>query len=149
MKVILLQSYNKVGTVGDIVNVKAGFARNFLIPNKIASLATKENIKNLDIFLKAQEIKEAKNRTNMELLFKQLNKLTLKFALQAGEDEKLFGSVTSQMVSDELSKEGYTIDKKEISLEDPIKSLGNHFVEINLGLDEKPKLKLKISAEKK
>ena len=149
MKVILLQSYNKVGSVGDIVNVKAGFARNFLIPNKIASLATKENIKNLDIFLKAQEIKEAKNRTNMELLFKQLNKLTLKFALQAGEDEKLFGSVTSQMVSDELSKEGYTIDKKEIVLDEPIKSLGNHFVEINLGLDEKPKLKLKISAEKK
>jgi len=149
MKVILLQSYNKVGSVGDIVNVKAGFARNFLIPNKIASLATKENIKNLDIFLKAQEIKEAKNRTNMELLFKQLNKLTLKFALQAGEDEKLFGSVTSQMISDELLKEGYNIDKKEIVLEDPIKSLGNHFVEINLGLDEKPKLKLKISAEKK
>ena len=112
-------------------------------------MATKENIKNLDIFLKAQEIKEAKNRTNMELLFKQLNKLTLKFALQAGEDEKLFGSVTSQMISDELLKEGYNIDKKEIVLEDPIKSLGNHFVEINLGLDEKPKLKLKISAEKK
>ena len=81
MKVILLQSYDKVGSVGDIVNVKTGFARNFLIPNKIASAATKENIKNLALFLKAQEIKEAKNRSNMEALFKQLNKLTLKLSL--------------------------------------------------------------------
>ena len=149
MKVILLQSYDKVGSVGDIVNVKTGFARNFLIPNKIASAATKENIKNLALFLKAQEIKEAKNRSNMEAFFKQLNKLTLKLSLQAGEDDKLFGSVTSQMISDELANDGFTIDKKEIILDEPIKSLGNHFIEINLGLEEKPKLKIKITAEKK
>ena len=133
MKVILLQSYDKVGSVGDIVNVKTGFARNFLIPNKIASAATKENIKNLALFLRAQEIKEAKNRSNMEALFKQLNKLTLKLSLQAGEEDKLFGSVTSQMISDELANAGFTIDKKEIILDEPIKNLGYHFIEINLG----------------
>tara|TARA_Y100000590_G_C15628938_1_gene980419 strand:- start:781 stop:1227 length:447 start_codon:yes stop_codon:yes gene_type:complete len=148
MKVILLKSHENMGNVGDVVNVKNGYARNFLIPNKIASPATEKNIKDLNLFIKAQEIKEAKDRTNMELLLKQLNKLTIKLSLQAGEEDKLFGSVTSQMIVDELLKEGYTIDKKEILLEEPIKSLGNHFVEINLGFELKAKLKIKISAEK-
>ncbi len=148
MKVILLKSHENMGNVGDVVNVKNGYARNFLIPNKIASPATEKNIKDLNLFIKAQEIKEAKDRTNMELLLKQLNKLTIKLSLQAGEEDKLFGSVTSQMIVDELLKEGYTIDKKEILLEEPIKSLGNHFVEISLGFELKAKLKIKISAEK-
>ena len=148
MKVILLKSHENMGNVGDVVNVKNGYARNFLIPNKIASPATEKNIKDLNLFIKSQEIKEAKDRTNMELLLKQLNKLTIKLSLQAGEEDKLFGSVTSQMIVDELLKEGYTIDKKEILLEEPIKSLGNHFVEINLGFELKAKLKIKISAEK-
>ena len=113
MKIILLQTYENLGKVGEIVNVKPGFARNYLIPNKIASLATAQNIKALEVFLKAQETKEAKNRVNLEALSKKLNSLTLKFEVQVGEDEKLFGSVTSQMVSEELSKQGYTIDKKE------------------------------------
>ena len=85
----------------------------------------------------------------MELLSKQINKLTLKLSLQAGEEKKLFGAVTSQMISDELANQGYNIDKKEILLEEPIKELGNHFVEINLGLEDKPKLKIKISAKDK
>ena len=144
MKIILLQSYEKLGKVGEIVNVKPGFARNYLIPNKIGSLATDQNIKALDVFLKAQETKEAKNRVNLEALSKKLNSLTLKFDVQVGEDEKLFGSVTSQMISNELSDKGYTIDKKEINLEDPIKSLGNHKVEINLGYDLDTKIKIKV-----
>ena len=126
MKIILLQTYENLGKVGEIVNVKPGFARNYLIPNKIASLATAQNIKALEVFLKAQETKEAKNRVNLEALSKKLNSLTLKFEVQVGEDEKLFGSVTSQMISDELANKGYTIDKKEIQLEDSIKELGNY-----------------------
>ena len=149
MKIILLQSYNSLGSVGDVVNVKAGFARNFLFPKEIASPATAKNIKKLESFLKLQEIKEAKNRTNMELLFKQLNKLTIKLQLQAGEEDKLFGSVTSPMILDELSNLGYTIDKKEIIIEEQIKDVGNHFVYINLGYDLKAKLKIKVSALKK
>jgi len=148
MKIILLKSYANLGQVGEIVNVKPGFARNFLIPNKIASLATEQNIKALDIFLKAQETKEAKNRDNLEVLSKKLNSLTLKFEVQVGEDEKLFGSITSQMISDELSEQGYTIDKKEINLEDPIKALGNYKVAIDLGYDLETKVKIKVSAAK-
>tara|TARA_B110000116_G_scaffold131378_1_gene114049 strand:- start:2740 stop:3186 length:447 start_codon:yes stop_codon:yes gene_type:complete len=146
MKIILLKSYEKLGKVGEIVNVKPGFARNYLIPNKIGSLATDQNIKALDVFLKAQENKEAKNRTNLEALSKKLNSLTLKFEVQVGEDEKLFGSVTSQMISDELENKGYTIDKKEIQLEEPIKALGNYKIEINLGYELDTKIKVKVIA---
>ena len=148
MKIILLQTHENLGNVGDIVNVKPGYARNYLFPNRIASAATKQNIKSLEAFLKAQEIKEAKNRVNIEALSKKLNTLTLKFDVQVGEDEKLFGSVTSQMISDELSNQGYTIDKKEINLEEPIKSVGNFKIEINLGYELETKIKIKVAAAK-
>ena len=146
MKIILLKSYDSLGNVGDIINVKPGYARNFLFPNEIATTATDKNIKRLDSFLKSQELKEAKNRTNMDLLFKELNKLTLKFSLQSSDDDKLFGSVTSQMIIDELSSQGFNIDKKELLIEDSIKVLGNHFVYVNLGYDLKAKVKIKVLA---
>jgi len=146
MKIILLQSHDNLGKVGDIVNVKPGFARNYLIPNRIGSLATKQNIKSLELFLKSQELKEAKNRVNLEALSKKLNSLTLKFSVNTGEDDKMFGSVTSQMIADELGKQEYVVDKKEIILEEPIKSLGNHKVEINLGYELETKIKVKVSA---
>ena len=149
MKVILLKTHDQLGKVGDVVNVKAGYARNFLIPNNIASVATDQNIKNLKIWIASEEVKEAKNRENLELLDKHLNKLTLKFELQAGDEGKLFGSVTSQMISDEIESLGYSIDKKEIILEEPLKQTGNHFVYVDLGDDLKPKVKIKISEEKK
>ena len=148
MKIILLKSYENLGKVGEIVNVKPGFARNYLIPNKIASLATDQNIKALEVFLKSQENKEAKNRINLEALSKKLNSLTLKFDVQVGEDEKLFGSVTSQMISDELADKGYTVDKKEIVLEDTIKELGNFKIAINLGYELDTKIKVKVQAAK-
>ena len=148
MKIILLQTHDNLGKVGEIVNVKPGYARNYLFPNRIASAATKQNIKSLEVFLKVQEVKEAKNRTNLEALSKKLNTLTLKFDVQVGEDEKLFGSITSQMISDSLSEQGYTIDKKEINLEDAIKALGNYKIEIDLGYDLDTKIKIKVTAAK-
>ena len=149
MKIILLKTHENLGSVGDIVNVKPGYARNFLFPNEIATVASDANRKKLDSFLKAQELKEAKERTNMDLLYKQLNKLTLKFSLESGDDDKLFGSVTSQMIIDELSSQGFNIDKKEIEIEDSIKTLGNHFIHINLGHDLKAKVKIKVSSTDK
>ena len=148
MKVILLQSHEKLGNVGEIVNVKPGFARNYLIPNRIASLATTQNIKALEVFLRSQENKEAKNRVNLEALSKKLNSLTMKFDVQVGEDDKLFGSVTSQMIIDALADIGYTVDKKEIIIEESIKTLGNHFIHINLDYELKAKVKVKVSSKK-
>ena len=148
MKVILLKTNDNLGEIGEIVNVKSGYARNFLIPNKIASIATKENIAYYTKWIESQKIKEAKSRENLQLLAKQLDKMTLKFSLKAGENDKLFGSVTSQMISEEIEKLGYSVDKKEIILEDSLKEIGNHFVHVNLGEDLKPKIKIKIKAEK-
>ncbi|MAZ60862.1 MAG: 50S ribosomal protein L9 [Candidatus Marinimicrobia bacterium] len=148
MKIILLQTHEKLGQIGEIVNVKSGYARNFLIPNKIASIATDDNIQYYNKWIENQKIKEAKNRKNLELLSNQLDKLTLKFELKAGENDKLFGSVTSQMISDELDKKGYSIDKKEIVLDESLKEIGNHFVYIHLNESLKPKIKVKIAAEK-
>ena len=110
MKIILLQSHENLGKTGDIINVKPGFARNYLIPNRIGSLATKQNIKSLESFLRSQELKEAKNRVNLEGLSKKLNSLTLKFSVNTGEDDKMFGSITSQMITDELEKQEYIIE---------------------------------------
>jgi len=148
MKVILLKTNEHLGEIGEIVNVKSGYARNFLIPNKIASMATKENIAYYTKWIESQKIKEAKSRENIQLLAKQLDKMTLKFSLKAGENDKLFGSVTSQMISEEIENMGYSVDKKEIILEDSLKEIGNHFVYVNLGEDLKPKIKIKIKAEK-
>ena len=148
MKIILLQSHENLGKVGEIINVKPGFARNYLIPNRIASLATKQNIKSLELFLKSQELKEAKNRTNLEALSKKFNSLTLKFSVNTGDDDKVFGSITSQMIADELEKQEYIVDKKEIVLEEPIKALGNYKVVINLGYELDTKIKIKVSASK-
>jgi len=149
MKIILLKTHDKLGNPGDIVNVKAGYARNFLFPKKIAQLATENNIKMLQSWVEQQAKKEAKNRENIELLSKYINKLVLKFELQSGEDDKLFGSVTSQMISEEIENQGYSIDKKEIILEDPIKTVGNHYVIIDLDVEDKPKIKIKVTAANK
>jgi len=146
MKIILLKSHEKLGNPGDILNVKPGFARNYLFPQKIAQLATESNIKSLKSWVEQQEKHEAKNRANIELLSKYLNKLVLKFELESSDDDKLFGSVTSQMISKEIENQGYSVDKKEIILEEPIKNIGNHYVEIDLDFDPKPKIKIKISA---
>jgi len=147
MKIILLKSHEKLGNPGDILNVKPGFARNYLFPQKIAQLATESNIKSLKSWVEQQEKHEAKNRANIELLSKYLNKLVLKFELESSDDDKLFGSVTSQMISKEIENQGYSVDKKEIILEDSIKELGSHKVKISLGEDLSATNKVKVNAE--
>lgn len=147
MKVILIQDVQNLGKMGDSVNVKAGYGRNFLIPNKLALYASKENKASIEQILKQKELKNAKDRSNLESLFNVLNKLTLKFSLEAGEEGKLFGSVTSQMISDELENQNLQVNKKEIELEEPIKSIGNHKVNVNLGEDLVASIKIKVNEQ--
>ena len=149
MKVILIQDVNNLGKIGDSVNVKNGYARNFLIPNKLALFANDQNMKSIESMLKQQELKNAKERSNLESLSKVLDKVTLKFELKAGEEGKLFGSVTSQMISDELAKQDLNIDKKEIVLDEPIKELGKHKVSIDLGENLSASIQIKVNEESK
>jgi len=149
MKVILIQDVDNLGKIGDSVNVKNGYARNFLIPNKLALFANDQNMKSIESMLKQQELKNAKERSNLESLSKVLDKVTLKFELKAGEEGKLFGSVTSQMISDELAKQDLSVDKKEIVLDEPIKELGKHKVDINLGENLSASIQIKVNEESK
>ena len=117
MKIILLQSVRGLGGPGDIVNVKSGYARNYLIPKEIAVFATESNVNQIENRIaKAKEI-EADRVETLKGVAEKLDKLSLKFELKAGEEDKLFGSVTTQMISDSLSNEGYTIERKDIDVE--------------------------------
>ena len=147
MKVILNQTVDGLGGEGDVVVVKDGFARNYLLPKGIAKNATKNNIAATQKEIKDRQIREAKTRENLEALTQQLNKLSLKFDLKAGEDDRLFGSVTSQMISDAIAEKGYTVDKKEIEIPEPIKHVGKYFVHVKLGSGLDAKIKVKVSTQ--
>lgn len=148
MKIILKQSIDNLGNEGEILDVKPGYARNYLIPKGWAKQATKLNIISTQKEIEVKLQKEAKNRQNLEALGKQLDKLSLKFELKAGEEGKLFGSVTSQMIVDAISKKGYTINKKEIEIPESINHVGKYFVDVKLGHGFSGRVKLKVIAEK-
>ena len=146
MKIILLQSVRGLGNPGEIVNVKSGYARNYLIPNDKAIYATKGNILQTEYKIEKSKELEIKRVSELEEVCKKLNKITLKFELQTSEEDKLFGSVTPQMVSDELLDNGFKIEKKNIEISEPIKSVGSHYVDIYLHKDVVAKIKVKVKA---
>ena len=148
MKIILKQSVDNLGGEGEILEVKAGYGRNYLIPKGWAKQATKVNIAATEKEIDARLKKEAKTRDNLEALGKQLDKISLKFELKAGEEGKLFGSVTSQMIVDGIAEKGYTVNKKEIEIEESINHVGKYFVDVKLGYGFSGRVKLKINAEK-
>ena len=147
MQIILNKDVDALGKAGEIITVKDGFARNYLIPQGMATVATKKNIDATQKNIEIQARKDAKTRSNLEALAERLNKLTLKFELQAGEDDKLFGSVTNSMISEAIAEKGFTVDRKEIEMEDAIKSVGNHFVNVKLGKGFSGRVKIKVSAK--
>ena len=148
MKVILNKKVAGLGGEGDVITVKDGFARNYLFPREIAKNATKNNIIAIQKEIEDRQLREAKTRENLEALTKQLDKLSLKFELVAGEDDRLFGSVTSQMISVAIAEKGYTVDKKEIEIPEPIKHVGKYFVHVKLGGELDAKIKIKVTAQK-
>ena len=148
MKVILNQTIDGLGNEGDIVAVKDGFARNYLFPRGIAKNATNANIISIQKEIDNRKIKEAKTRENLEALTMQLDKLSLKFEMKTGDDDRLFGSVTSQMISDAITEKGYTVDKKEIEISEPIKHVGKYFVHVKLSPELDAKIKVKVAAQK-
>ena len=147
MKIILNQNIDNLGNEGDIVNVKDGYARNYLIPKGWAKNATKNNIESTKNEIEAKQKREAKTRDNLESLAKLLDKLSLKLSLKAGEEGRLFGSVTSQMIVDAIAEKGFTVDKKEVEIDETINHIGKYFVKINLGHGFSGKVKIKVSAE--
>ena len=148
MKIILNQNIDSLGSAGDILSVKNGYARNYLIPKGWAKHATKNNIDATKKDIETKQKKEAKTRENLEALGKQLDKLSLKFELKAGEEGRLFGSVTSQMIVDAIAEKGYRVEKKEVEIVDTISHVGKYFVDVKLGHGFSGRVKIKVNAEK-
>ncbi len=142
MKIILRQNYTTLGAIGDVVDVKDGYARNFLIPRNIAFRATAGNLKALEEEKKLLARKEEKTMKDAEKLSAQLASASVTISMKVGEDDKLFGAVTSQMIADSLNEKGYTIDKRIIELEEPIKTLG--IFEVPVKLHSKVVTKVKV-----
>tara|TARA_Y100001970_G_C14254291_1_gene874075 strand:- start:6927 stop:7376 length:450 start_codon:yes stop_codon:yes gene_type:complete len=149
MKIILKKSVQALGDAGDIVSVKPGYGRNYLIPQGIGVLATQSSIQATQKELEQKAMKEAKSKQELQLVADKLNSVKLSFSVKSGEDDKLFGSVTTQMISSELDSKGFTIDKKYISLEESIKSLGNYFAKVDFGSGIEARIKLKVVSEEK
>ena len=144
MKVILRQDYENLGRMGDIVEVKDGYARNFLIPRKIALPATPGNIKMVETEKKQKAFKLEREKLNAQKLAEKINGLEIVIPMRAGENERLFGSVTAQMIADEISKMGIEVDRKKILLDEPIKMLGSYEVPIKLHPDVSVKIKVNV-----
>ena len=144
MKVILLDTIERLGRTGDVVTVKEGFARNYLIPNKKAREATAGNMKILDSLKKKQAEEDAKKLTEIKALAEKLAALSLEIPAQAGEEDKLFGSVSAEAIAEALSAVNITIDKRDIILEEPIKKLGLYQVTVKLHPEVKANLKVWI-----
>ena len=148
MKIILKQTVETLGEPGDIVTVKAGYGRNYLIPQGLGVLATKSSMLSIKNAIEQKEMKEAKSKKRLQLIAEKLNTIKLTFEVKVGEDDKLFGSVTTQMISDKLDEERLKVEKKYISIDDTIKSVGNYFANIDFGDDITAKVKLKVMTEK-
>jgi len=147
MQIILQEDVEKLGHRGDVVTVKPGYARNFLLPKKLAVEATPGNMKALERIRAALSKKTA---TELEAAQKQaelLGVVALKFTRKTGENDQMFGSVTTGDIAESLKKEGFEIDKRQIQLPEPLKSLGDFPVTIKVFRDVTAQIQVNVSKE--
>lgn len=147
MKVILQEDVKNLGKMGDVVNVADGYARNYLIPGKFGVEANIKNIKALEHEKRKIEEKARKVRSEAQGLAERLSSLTLTVSAKAGEEERLFGSITSMDIAEALKKEGFDIERKKILLDEPIKRLGSYIVGIKIHSDVTSKVQISVIAE--
>ncbi len=147
MKVILLDDVAKVGRRGEVRVVSDGYARNFLIPKKLALTATAGNLKNLDHIKRQQEAKAGRIRGDADGLRQRIEALVYEERRQASDEGKLFGSVTSQDIADFLGRHGLKIERRRIHLDDPIKALGETTVAVRLHPEVTAQLRVNVVRE--
>ena len=147
MKIILMKDVDRVGNAGEIVQVADGFARNFLIPRRQALIATDSNVARFESQRKQHEAAAEKERRRTAILAQDLEKDSLTAAVHVGEDDRLFGSVTAQNITDLLVEKGYEIDRRQILLEEPIRTLGVYNISIRLHAEVTATVKLWVVKE--
>ena len=147
MKIILKENMDTLGLEGDIVDVAKGYARNYLIPKGMALEANTQNIKLFETQKKKIEVKRLKAKEDAEKLKERLADVTITISQKSGEEDKLYGSVTSMDIAAQLEQQGIVIDRKKISLDKPIKTLGEFEVPIRLYPEVTGTIKLVVAPE--
>ena len=142
MEIILRQAIENLGHPGDVVTVKNGYARNFLLPRGFAYEATPGNLKRIGAERGRLEAAENERRESASELAKRLEEVQLTFSARVGEEGKLFGSVTSADIAEQLTAQGFTIERRLIDLHEPIKALGVYRVPVRLHADVKPEIRV-------
>jgi len=147
MEVILKEDVNKLGHRGDVVNVAAGYGRNYLLPGKLAMEATPANKAVIEQMKSSSLRKSAAEKGGAEELAAKLNELVLTFERKTGENDHLFGSVTSQDIAHELELQGYKVDRRKINLEEPLKTVGEFHVPIRIHREVSAHLQVNIKSD--
>jgi large subunit ribosomal protein L9 len=147
IELILREDVKTLGRAGEMVRVKPGYARNYLLPQGLAYEATEGNKKRIAAETKARVSRDQAERTQAQQVATTLSAVTLTLSGKAGEEGKLFGSITSQDVADALARAGHTVDKRRIELDHPIKTIGEHAVRIRLHPEVHAELRVSVVAE--
>lgn len=147
MKVILIEDVKNLGLQGEIMEVKNGLGRNYLIPQKLAVEATKANLNVWERKREALELRKAQILKDAAALAEKIEGTTLTIPMKVGDEDKLYGSVTSQNISDLLNEQGFEVSRKDISLGESIKSLGTYSVKVKLFQDISPEITVEVVDE--
>jgi len=147
MKIILKQDYENLGKAGEIIDVKPGYARNYLIPQNVALHATPQNMNLFEHQKKREEVKQLKHKKDAQAIADKLKKVSITVPVVVGEEDKVFGAVTTQNIADLLQAEGFKIDRRKIQLTEPIKALGVYEVPIKLHSDVEAIIKVWVVKE--
>ena len=147
MKVILKQEVEKLGSPGDVVEVRDGYARNYLIPRGLAMPATPGNLRILEEEKKRAELRANREKRAAQRLAEKLNSVSVTATVSVGEEDRVFGAVTSQTIADLLKEKGFEIDRRKILLEEPLKALGIYDVPIRLHPEVEAKVKVWVVRE--
>ena len=146
-EILLLEKVDNLGTEGDVVKVRPGYARNFLLPKGIAVPLNQANKKRLDALKIARAAREADELQNAQEVAAKIEGLSIAIAVKTGSGGKLFGSVTSQQIIDKVSEKGFSLDKKHFNHFSPIKSLGQAIVSLSLSKEVSAELKVEVVSE--
>ena len=142
MEIILRQGVENLGKPGDVVNVKAGYARNYLLPHGLAYEATPGNLKRIQQERDRLEAAENERRAGAQGIAEKLEQVSLTFSARVGEEGKLFGSGTATDIAQQLETQGFHVEKRQIDLHEPIKALGVYRVPVRLHADVKPEIRV-------
>ena len=147
MEIVLRESIDRLGSAGDVVQVKPGYARNYLLPKKLAYVATPGNLKIIEQECNSLIRRETQQKGEAEKLREMMAGVEIVMSRRVGEQEALYGSVTTSDIAEELEKKGFAVDRRKIGLDGPIKTLGEFDVPVRLFRDVIAEVKLRVEAE--